>query len=599
MNSRKTSSRYLKEARELRDNDGQWEAFESKGHCIVLAGPGSGKTKTLALKLARIFAEDVSAPRGVACITFSQECSRELVRRLDALGVKGSSRLFIGTVHGFCLRHLLMPYAQLANLGLPHPIVVSTTEQNRAIFGAVADQLFGTQHSYRQHDVDNHRRANFNRLSSAWQSEPELAQIAELYEEELRRRGLVDFEDLVLYGQRLVIQHSWVLPIIKAKFPVIAIDEYQDLGVGLHQIVQRLAFNGDIRLFAVGDADQSVYGFNGADSSLLLELAIRPDVQCVRLSLNYRCANEIIEAAERALGEVRGYRSSNMARVAHVEIIHRPIGIADQARYAVEDLIPQALARLPGRQLGDIAILYRNAEIGDYVACAAQVADLNFIRIDNAAPYRKCAVISWIEDCAAWCSGGWRVAQPKLGGLIERWCRFHQTRLSVAECHHESRMLTSFLWARRGSGDALEFLAALRTDLLDVLLSSERTLNDQRVQVDAMFRALSPGGALEGLNLARLGGRDGAPNQLNLLTFHSAKGCEYDVVIIIGLDEGVFPWRNETDEELQESRRLFYVALTRARDEVHLVYSGWSANRFGRRFDNGMSRFLRDLISLR
>jgi DNA helicase-2/ATP-dependent DNA helicase PcrA len=483
-------------------------------------------------------------------------------------------------------------------LGLPHPIEVSTTEQNRAIFGTVAVQLFGTQHSYRQHDVDNHRRANFNRLSRAWQSEPELAQLAELYEGELRRRGLVDFEDLVLYGQRLVIQHSWVLPLIQAKFPVIAIDEYQDLGVGLHRIVQRLAFNGGVRLFAVGDADQSVYGFNGADSSLLLELAARPDVQCVRLSLNYRCANGIIEAAERALGEVRGYRPSDMARVARVEIIHRPIGIADQARYAVEDLIPHALASIPGRQLGDIAVLYRNAEIGDLVARAAQAADLNFMRIDNAAPYRKCAVVSWIEDCAAWCSGGWRIAQPKLGGLIDRWCRFHQARLSDAECQHESRMLTSFLWARRGNGDAFEFLAALRTELLDVLLRSERTLNDQRAQVDAMFRALSPGGALVGLDLARLGGRDGAPNQLNLLTFHSAKGCEYDVVIILGLDEGVFPWRNETDDELQESRRLFYVALTRARDEVHLVYSGWSANRFGRRFDNGMSRFLRDLISL-
>ena len=159
-------------------------------------------------------------------------------------------------------------------------------------------------------------------------------------------------------------------------------------------------------------------------------------------------------------------------------------------------------------------------------------------------------------------------------------------------------MLARFLWARRGNGDAFEFLAALRSELLDVLLSANRTLNDQRIQVDAMSRALSPGGVLVGLDLVRLGGRDGAPNQLNLLTFHSAKGCEYKVVIILGLDEGVFPWSNETDDELQESRRLFYVALTRACDEVHLIYSGWSANRFGRRFDNGMSRFLRDLISL-
>lgn len=598
MSSHNSSSRYLAMSRELHDNLGQWEAYESTGHCIVLAGPGSGKTKTLALKLARILAEDVSAPRGVACITFSQECSRELVRRLDAIGIKESSRLFIGTVHGFCLRHLLVPYSRLANLGLPHPIEVSTIQQNRAVFEAVSVQLYGARNSYRQHDVDNHRRACLDRQSPEWQSEPELSELAEAYERELHRRGLIDYEDLVLYGQRLVTQHSWVLAIIRAKFPVLAIDEYQDLGVGLHQIVQRLAFNGGVRLFAVGDADQSVYGFNGADSSLLLELAARPDVQCVRLSINYRCANEIIDAAEIALGEARGYRSSNVARVAQVEIIHRPLGIADQARYAVEDLTPHVLSSTPGRQLGDIAVLYRNAEIGDLVAGSAQSAGLNFIRIDNAAPYRKCAVVSWIEDCAAWCSGGWRAAQPKLGGLIGRWCRFHSARLSDTERHHEARMLARFLWARRGNGDAFEFLAALRSELLDVLLSANRTLNDQRIQVDAMSRALSPGGVLVGLDLVRLGGRDGAPNQLNLLTFHSAKGCEYKVVIILGLDEGVFPWSNETDDELQESRRLFYVALTRACDEVHLIYSGWSANRFGRRFDNGMSRFLRDLISL-
>lgn len=189
MNSHNSSSRYLGMSRELRDNRGQWEAYESTGHCIVLAGPGSGKTKTLALKLARILAEDVSAPRGVACITFSQECSRELVRRLDALGIKESSRLFIGTVHGFCLRHLLVPYSRLANLGLPHPIEVSTIEQNRAVFESVSVQLFGARNSYRQHDVDNHRRAYFDRQSPEWRSEPELSELAEAYERELHRRG--------------------------------------------------------------------------------------------------------------------------------------------------------------------------------------------------------------------------------------------------------------------------------------------------------------------------------------------------------------------------------------------------------------------------
>ncbi|MBA8735811.1 ATP-dependent helicase [Chromobacterium violaceum] len=594
MSWRSSSSRYLEQAEELRDNQGQWEAYESTGHCVVLAGPGSGKTKTLTMKLARLLAEDVRAPRGVACITYSQECSRELVRRLGTLGIEESTRLFIGTVHGFCLRHLLTPYARLANLGLPHPLKVATTEQSRAIFQTVSSRLFGAQHSYRHDFMDKHRRAHVNRASSAWQSEPALAQIAELYEAELRRQGLVDFDDLVIYGQRLVLEHDWVLPLIKARFPVIAVDEYQDLGTGLHEIVQRLAFSGGVRLFAVGDADQSVYGFNGADSRLLLNLAARPDVQCVRLSLNYRCADGIIQAAERALGEVRGYRPIN-ARAARVEQVFRPHGLADQARYAVQHIIPQALATKPGRQVGDVAILYRTAEIGDLAAEAAQAAGFDFVRIDNAAPYRKCAVTSWIEDCAAWCSGGWKAAQPKLRSLVDRWCGFQQLQLSDAARRHESGKLTSLLWGHRRNGDARTFLTALRDELLDDVLNSASTLSDQKVQVEAMHRALHPGGVLAGLDLARLGGRDGAPNQLNLLTFHSAKGCEYDVVIMLGLDEGVFPWSNEAGVALQESRRLFYVALTRARDEVYLLYSGWSENKYGRRFNNGKSRFIRAL----
>ncbi|MCY1463116.1 DNA helicase II [compost metagenome] len=108
---------------------------------------------------------------------------------------------------------------------------------------------------------------------------------------------------------------------------------------------------------------------------------------------------------------------------------------------------------------------------------------------------------------------------------------------------------------------------------------------------------MQPGGPLEGLDMLRLGWRDRAPDQLNLLTFHSAKGCEFDAVILLGLDEGVFPWSNEAGTALEESRRLFYVAVTRPRDEIHLLYSGWSENRYGRRFNSGMSRFLRDLIT--
>ena len=106
-------------------------------------------------------------------------------------------------------------------------------------------------------------------------------------------------------------------------------------------------------------------------------------------------------------------------------------------------------------------------------------------------------------------------------------------------------------------------------------MAAEPILTDQREQVERMGRAFGPEGALASLDLASLGGRDGSPEHLNLLTLHSAKGCEYDVVIMLGLDLGGLQWQNERPAAHRESRRLFYVGLTRARDEVYMLYSGW------------------------
>src|SRR5712692_6288651 len=105
---------HIAAAEELRENPAQWQAYESKGNCVVLAGPGSGKTKTLTIKMARILAEDVQEPRGVACITYNNECARELTVRLDALGVQRRNRVFIGTVHSFALTQIVLPYARAA-----------------------------------------------------------------------------------------------------------------------------------------------------------------------------------------------------------------------------------------------------------------------------------------------------------------------------------------------------------------------------------------------------------------------------------------------------------------------------------------------------
>ena len=595
MPSRSVNAAYLWEAADLSGNPGQQAAYDSMGNCVVLAGPGSGKTKTLVLKLVRILAEDVRAPRGAACITYSQECARELTRRLERLGLREAPNLFVGTVHGFCLRHLLMPYGRLADLPLSYPLTMATQQQNDQFQKRAGDRLFGVGHPWKPIDLGRHRRSVLDRGAADWEAEAELAAWTEAYEAELRRAGLIDFDDLVVFGQRLIAEHDWVLPLVQDKFPVLAVDEYQDLGVALHRIVRRLAFEGGVRLFAVGDPDQSIYGFTGADGALLAELAERDDVERVQLQINYRSASRIVSASEMALGEARGYLSVDSVRQAVIAFVPCDGGLEGQAAHAVTEIIPVALAAKPGRSLGDIAILYKDFRAGNIAAEAAGAAGYDYVRVDNAAPYRKVALTSWIEDCAAWCAGGWREGRPQLRGLLSRWQGFRRTQLPEAQTRAQAQHLTALLWSlREDEALARDFVAAIRAGVLDALVTAEPSIADQREQVERMSAALAEGGALAGLDLASLGGRDGSPLHLNLLTLHSAKGCEYDVVIMLGLDLGSLPWRGEVPAKLRESRRLFYVGLTRARDEVHMLYSGFVDSSYGR-MHLGRSPFLNEL----
>ena len=270
-------------------------------------------------------------------------------------------------------------------------------------------------------------------------------------------------------------------------------------------------------------------------------------------------------------------------------------GLKGQAEHAVSAIIPTALAAKPDRTLGGIAILYRDYRAGNIVADAVEAASIDFVRVDNAAPYRKVALTIWLEDCATWCSGGWREGRPRLRGLIDRWLGFHRVRMSDGDARNEAQILTQLLWSlRNDDGRAHDFVAALRAGMLNALMAKEPSLADQLEQVNLMSEALSPGGALADHDIVSLGGRDGSPLHLNLLTLHSAKGCEYDVVIMVGLDLGSFPWRNEQPAAQHESRRLFYVGLTRARDEIHMLYSGFVDTRGGRIYW-GRSPFLNEL----
>lgn len=577
---------YLAAANDIRKNEGQWAAYESKAHCVVLAGPGSGKTKTLTLKLARMLAEDVQPPRGVACITYNNECARELATRLEALGIESNDRTFIGTVHSFSLTQIIFPYAKVAGLELPHDFRVATKYDQRAALETAFKKVIGGPENPQTWSLRMgvYRRSIIDRSDRTWKTnDAQLAALVEEYEGNLRKRGVIDFDDMPLLAVRALRDNEWLQRAILAKYPILAVDEYQDLGVALHRMVMGLCFSTGIRLFAVGDVDQSIYGFTGADPLLLDRLSKRSDVSVVHLKLNYRSGSRIVAASSFALGEARDYKAPDDAKQGTI-YFHPVLGRLDaQAEHLFSDVIPAALTRFGDLPLGEIAVLYPTAAIGDVVKGAADRHGFEAIRTDGNALYpRSSALMRWLENCAAWCCGGWRDGDPRFAKVVKEGYGFFREAIASEEAYRAfQRSLIELLWSMREERMALrDWLYALRARIIAPMSKKCRAAADEVENVEAFCKRIDVGGDQEGMTLAQFCGQGIASDRINLSTLHSAKGREFRVVVLFAMEQGRIPWNNASDKQVRESRRLFYVGFTRAKSEIHMMYASGLPSRF-------------------
>lgn len=576
---------YLKAAEALETNVGQLAAYNSEGHCVVMAGPGSGKTKTLTIKLAKMLAEDVQEPRGLACITYNNECARELEDRLSSLGVEPNRRVFIGTVHSFSLTQIVMPYAKTANLNLPDDFGVATrTESALALEQAYNSVIGGPQNpqvwSFR---MQEYRRSVLNRQHESWQRNPQLAALVEAYEANLRGMGLIDFDDMPLLAVKALQENEWLPKAIQAKYPILVVDEYQDLGRALHRMVMGLCFSAGLRLFAVGDPDQSIYGFTGAQPQLLQDLSNRDDVETVRLRLNYRCGSSIVTASNLALGEERDYAAVDGAAQGTIYFHPQVSNYDSHADFVFSVLLPDIINRTPELNIGDIAILYPAANIGDFLARSAERYDYSFLRTDGNALYpRSNKIMRWLERCAQWCCDGWRSGVPPYSQIANEGIRmFAEVLINDIDRLGFQRLLLSTLDTMKDGTLRLEsWLKRIKESFLDVLLDQSRTLQDDAEVLSSFLENISASGSHENLTLGQFSGFGQGRDCINLSTLHSSKGREFSVVIMFGMDAGKIPWNNPSDQQLLESRRLFYVGFTRAKSELHMVYSSARPSRF-------------------
>ena len=562
---------------ELDRNPEQSVAVRERGHCVVLAGPGSGKTKTLTTAMARALVEDVVDPRGVACITYNNECAIELETRLARLGIHASERSFIGTVHSFALTQVIMPYARCIPGLLPAAFRVADAAERRAAVETAYRAVFG-EDQFNPHDrwgfAEEKRRRDVDRALPAWRGQnPELAQFIEAYEAELRRHGLIDFDDMPLIAFRMIQSHGWIRDALRARFPILFVDEYQDLGHALHELVLLLCFEGGMRLFAVGDADQSIYGFTGANPELLQSLLVRPGVREVRLRFNYRSGAKIIRASLGALGEERDYRGLDGAPEGDLAFWTVKGGHDAQASAIAVSILPKLLERHPHEE---VAILYRAAWLGDKVAAALDGQAIPYVRTDgNALIKRSSRLARFVESCAAWVAGGWREADPPYARLLaQALALVFGGRASDPEEQAVSRQLIAFLRSGIDAGESAHvWLQRFSRELLAPWRQVARNPQQEWEVLAELISRTNPAQDKD-MPLDIFAGRIEGSGRVSLSTLHSAKGREFDAVILFGMNVGDIPSNRDKKSPgaVREARRLFYVGVTRPRKELAIVF---------------------------
>ncbi|MBY0558587.1 ATP-dependent helicase [Hyphomicrobium sp.] len=543
----------------LEKNKEQAAAARMKTNAVVLAGPGSGKTKTLTTAMARTLIEDVEEPRGVACITYNNECAYELEDRLNALGIERDDRTFIGTLHSFALTQIILPYGRCVLPDWVNGLSVATEEERaEAIAIAHANTIGGNDDPKKRWEFASDKRKRIiDREAPDWRGRnPELADFIEAYEAELRSRKKIDFDDMPLLAYDMVAHHAWIRDSIRAKYPVLFIDEYQDLGRALHLLVLKLCFESGIRLFAVGDADQSIYGFNGAEPSLLDELSMRADVSTIQLKFNYRCGTRIIRASMAALGEERDYKGPDGAHQGLISFHPIKGGRAAQATFVLNTLVSQL--QDAGYSLNEIGVLYRWAKHGKDLVELAEAKGIPFVRADNQALIkRNSPVARFVERCARWAIGGWRLADPKFAHLLrEATSLVFGTTAKEQERKQLESELVKFLKPVDPQSPVHDWLRQFRDEVVAPWSARARTIGENWTDLDEMIERTTPNGKGSALGMGVFCGDTSGSGALNLSTFHSAKGREFRAVILLEMNDDVIPNHKSRSNKMRRFKAI-------------------------------------------
>lgn len=613
------------------------------GPLLVFAGAGSGKTRVLTHRVAWLIREREAPPHSILAVTFTNKAAREMRERIERLLPISIQGLWIGTFHAMCAR-MLRETGQ--KVGIDRDFVVYDDGDQLALVREclaqlrIDDKRFAPRMVLSQISRAKERLIPAERFGDHYSGfvEDIVARVYALYEEKLRLNRALDFDDLLMSCVRLLQQSEDALARYQNRFRHILVDEFQDVNYAQYILVKLLA--GERRnVTVVGDDDQSIYMFRGAEVGLMLDFERDyPNSTVVKLEQNYRSTSTILDAAHAVVSNNRGRKPKKLwTAIKGGPLLrrHEAANEQEEAYYVLQWVREQT--RQGQRRLRDYAVLYRtNAqsrpfeevfinfglpyrivggvrfyerkEIKDVVAYLRVVhnpADSVSLRRILNVPARGIGATSLqrLEDyaeqhhCSLWDA---LTAADGLSGLsakVRSSVRDFTSIIEEARAMREVSTVTAIterLLARTG------YLRELEADPSpegQARSENVRELLTVTTEFDATSEERTLAAFLEQVALVSdLDSLEAGADAVTLMTLHSAKGLEFPVVFLAGMEEGVFPHSRSLteDRQLEEERRLCYVGITRAREELHLTHA-YRRSHYGGLQTNPPSRFLREI----
>lgn len=612
-------------------NDRQREAvLYNDGPLLIIAGAGAGKTKTLTTKIAYLIEETLARPYNVLAITFTNKAAKEMKDRLYLLIGNTAKDIQVSTFHSFGLKLLRENFSAL---GYERNFVIMDSDDSLTVVKKILKDMNYDPKNYNPRAIRNKISSCKNEMMTPQvyeryaisEYEKVVHQVYEKYEDKLRKNNSVDFDDLLLLPIKLFKEHPDILERYQDLYKYILIDEYQDTNEAQY-ILTKMISEKNRKITCVGDDSQSIYSFRGANYKNILNFENDyKDAKTILLEENYRSTSNILDAANQVIKNNKQRKDKNLwtSRGVGEKIkYYRAYNERDEAQYVIrktKELVNR------GVEYKDIAVLYRtNAQ--------SRVIEEEMLK-DNI-PYRVIGSFYFysrkeIKDLIAYLR---LIHNSKDNISLLRVINTPKRGIglkTIDNLTEKADMEGISIYEAITSGKELEFKNIIKkikalseeltlTELIDKVLDasgmkadleSEKSLEAEvRLENLEEFKSITKSfEEREGLVsledflleislISDVEEYKDDPNRISLMTVHSVKGLEFDHVFVVGMEEGIFPHMNSLMEnsELEEERRLCYVAITRAKDDLHLI-NARRRTLFGNEQINPVSRFIGEI----